>query len=94
MPRTFEVEVPESVLSNYELNNNIPSLLNQLLGKFDKRLENVSEIASESRYSLADTLEMRVEHQGDTTECWGFSLLKSMETNIALKEGNEELENF
>ena len=94
MPRTFEVEVPESVLSNYELNNNIPSLLNQLLGKFDKRLENISEIASESRYSLADTLEMRVEHQGDTTECWGFSLLKSMETNIALKEGNEELENF
>ena len=94
MPRTFDVDVPQSILSNYESKNNIPRLLNQLLGNMDKKLENISEISDYSKYNLADTLEMRVEHQGNTTECWGFSLLKSMETNIALKEGETVLEDF
>jgi len=94
MPRAFDVEIPDSVLSSYELNNNIPSILNQLLGKVDKKLDNVSALASDERYLLSDDLNMRIEHQGETTECWAFSLLKSMETNIALKEGVSELENF
>lgn len=93
MPQTSFSEVPDSILNKYKLDS-IPSLLNTLLGSENNKLENVSSIVSDSRYNLADKMNMRVEHQGNTTECWAFSTIKAMETNIALLSGNSELRNF
>lgn len=93
MPNTFDIDVPDSILSSYEINK-VPSMLNQLLGNVDTSLDNVSAAITDSRYNIADNLNMRVEHQGSTTECWAFSLLKSVETNIALTSGVTELSDF
>ena len=79
MPATHVVNMPESVISKYTTEI-VPNLLNDLCtnvsGIVD--LENVSATASSSRYNMADTMKIRVEHQGSTTECWAFSILKSM----------------
>ena len=47
-----------------------------------------------SRFSLQDVLNLRVENQGTTNECWAFSTIKSLETNIALKSNERNLQNF
>ena len=93
MPQTNYSEVPDSILSKYKLNA-VPSLLNTLLGSENNKLENVSAAVSDSRYNLADKMNMRVEHQGNTTECWAFSTIKAMETNIALLSGSSEMKDF
>ena len=93
LPRTYDVDVPESVL-NYYKTNNLPQIIKQLLGNTSNSLEDVQEIVESSRFNLADKLNLRVENQGNTTECWAFSLLKSMETNIALSRNEKEIENF
>lgn len=93
MPRTYDVEIPDSILSKYEVNTAIPSVLNQLLGNIESPLDNIGSV-NDSKFNLADEMNIRVEHQGSTTECWAFSLLKSVETNIALEEGLKDLEDF
>jgi C1A family cysteine protease len=94
MPSTYSVSAPESILSKYEINC-VPSLLNSLLGNVNADINNnVSATVSDTKYNLADVLNMRVEHQGSTSECWAFSLIKSMETNIALTSGETELKDF
>ena len=95
MPQTNYSEVPDNILSKYEINK-VPNLLDELVsGKSrEKSLDNVSSVVSNSRYNIADRLNMRVEHQGITTECWAFATLKSMETNIALTSGQTELKDF
>lgn len=45
-------------------------------------------------FSLADKINLRIENQGASNACWAFSLLKSLETNIALENNEKELENF
>lgn len=92
MPQTNSSQIPESILNKYEFEN-VPYLVNSLLGNDRISLESVSAV-SDSRYSLADKLNLRVEHQGTTTECWAFSTLKSMETNIAITEGVSSIRNF
>ena len=91
IPRTYDVEVPEYVLSNYETNN-LPRILNQLLDK--KYLGAIDASVGDTRFNLADHMNIRVEDQGITSECWAFSLLKSMETNIALRSGKTEIDDF
>ena len=49
---------------------------------------------SDAKYNLKDHLNLRVENQGSTSECWAFSTLKSMETNIAKRTGTRDLLNF
>lgn len=94
MPRTYDVEIPDSVLSKYELDTNtIPRVLDQLLGKIENPLTNVG-CSNHTSLNLADQMNIRVEHQQNTTQCWAFSLLKSVETNIALKGGLTDLEDF
>lgn len=93
MPQTNSAQVPENVLNKYELEN-VPYLVNSLLGKKVGEFGNVSAAVYDSKYSLADVLNLRVEHQGRTTECWAFSTLKSMETNIAIENGIKDIANF
>lgn len=95
MPATHVVNMPESIISEYtteEIPNLLADLCTNVSGIID--LENVSATASSRRFNMADTLKVRVEHQGTTTQCWAFSILKSMETNIALTTGNRALGNF
>lgn len=95
LPTTFSVSMPESVLNEYEVEK-VPNLLTDLFSSVGKLadLDQVSATANSSRYNIADSLKMRVEHQGNTTECWAFSILKSMETNIAITSGNRSLSDF
>lgn len=94
MPRAYDVEIPDSILSEYEYEyNGMPKVLNQLLGKTSNPFSNVGN-AKDSRFNLAEELNLRVEHQGTTTECWAFSLLKSVETSQALQEGNKDIGNL
>ena len=52
------------------------------------------DLIIDERFSLRDKMNLRVENQGITNECWAFSLIKSLETNIALKNNVSELGNF
>lgn len=94
MPNTYIPDVSDKILSKYEVRKT-PFLVSSLLGKTRASLTpNVSATANQSQYSLAEDLDIRVENQGITSECWAFSLIKSMETNIALTNQTRELENF
>lgn len=94
MPNTYIPDVTEEVLARYDAKKT-PRLVSSLLGKTRISLdENVSATSTQSRYSLTDDLNLRVEHQGSTSECWAFSLLKAMETNIAINTQTRELRNF
>lgn len=92
MPRTFEIEVPESILNNNV--NKMPILNNQLLRSATSIFNNVSATTSDSKYNLANRLNLRVEDQKSTTECWAFSLLKSTETNNALQNKTSTIPNY
>ena len=84
MPSTYIEDASSDILARYEVKQT-PKLVSSLLGKNRVALENnVSATSTQSRYSLVDDLDMRVEHQGLTSECWAFSLIKVMETNIAI----------
>lgn len=91
-PNSYSREIPESILSKYQYEDNY-NLVGSLTKCSNQSLRNVSA-ASDSKFSLADELNMRIDNQGTTNECWAVSILKSMETNIALKSGEKELKNF
>lgn len=94
MPSTYIEDASSDILARYEVKQT-PKLVSSLLGKNRVALENnVSATSTQSRYSLVDDLDMRVEHQGLTSECWAFSLIKVMETNIAISTQSRELKNF
>ena len=92
IPRTYDVEIPENILNKYDYDSR-PQVLNQLLGNSVNPLAEVGSV-HDSRFNLAENLNLRVEHQQNTTECWAFSLLKAVETNKALQSGVREIENF
>ena len=94
MPSTYIEDASSDILARHEVKQT-PKLVSSLLGKNRVALENnVSATSTQSRYSLVDDLDMRVEHQGLTSECWAFSLIKVMETNIAISTQARELKNF
>lgn len=85
MPKTFNANVPDSILNEYKIEENRnPSLRNAFLVKAFN-LEPVSELSESARYNLAEQIPMRVKHQGSTSECWAFTLYSCMESNIAIK---------
>lgn len=92
-PQTLSVDGTSYILdSNQE--KNVPSVLSSLLGKTSPELNRVKALASQSKYNLADDLNIRVEHQGTTGECWNFSTIKSLETNEALRSNSKELNDY
>lgn len=94
MPNTYVADASDDILAKYEVKQT-PKLVSSLLGKTRIALEdNVAATSTQSRYSLVDDLDMRVEHQGRTSECWAFSLIKAMETNMAITTQSRELKNF
>lgn len=91
MPNPTSVDAPDSILSKYEIEK--PNLVGAITQNRDVSFYNVSA-ASDSKFSLKDKINLRVENQGVTNECWAFSVIKSMETNIALTSGVTELKDF
>lgn len=94
MPQTLYGEAPSEVLEKYKVIGKTPSLMSMLLLNGNMRLGTSLEDISSSSYSLNDKLDLRVENQGGTTECWAFSSIKALETNLALSTGTRTLENF
>lgn len=41
---------------------------------------------SSASYNLNNTIDVEVKNQGSTNQCWAFSMLSSLETNLALTE--------
>lgn len=94
MPNTYVADASDELLAKYEVKQT-PKLVSSLLGKTRAALEDtVSATSTQSRYSLVDDLDMRVEHQGTTSECWAFSLMKAMETNMAITTQSRQLKDF
>ncbi len=94
MPQTVFGEAPEEILEKYDFSTDTPRVISLLLDNNKNNLENVSASISQPTYSLNEKLNLRVENQGRTTECWAFSALKSLETNIAINSNTRNLLNF
>ncbi len=98
MPNPNFIKVPDSVL-NKDLGNKVPSLLNELKGNFGIKkqkdvLKDIEAAYLDDYYHLNKQVNLRVENQKTTYECWAFSMLKSFETNIAIRNNTKELSNF
>lgn len=94
MPQTLYGEAPSEVLEKHKVIGKTPSLMSMLLLNSNMRLGATLEDVSQATYNLKDKLDIRVENQMGTTECWAFSSLKAVETNIALSKGTRTLEDF
>lgn len=92
MPNPNQVDIPNSVLSKYKILEK-SNLVNGITPSIENGLIDVYS-ATDSRFTLSDKMKIRVENQGVTNECWAFSVLKSLETDIALKSGVTELKDF
>ncbi len=93
MPQPYSIEIPEEILEEYE-DRSTPNFIGSLLKSNETNFNTVSASSSDARFTLSNKLNIRVEHQGSTNECWAFSTIKSLETNIALKSGVTELKDF
>lgn len=94
MPNTYVADATDNVLAKYEVKKT-PMLVSSLLGKARVSVDtNVAATATQSRYSLVDDIDIRIENQGATSECWAFSLMKTMETNIAISTQSRKLKDF
>lgn len=82
MPGTFAIEFPENA---YKLESNQST---NILKTFVQIKNNLgSSKAKLEKYNLIEDIEIEVKNQGITSQCWAFSTLSSMETNLALTKG-------
>ena len=88
MPRTYGIEVPETILNNAG-DNYLGSILENK-GANVLKLKNVSAAATDSRYNLAEHINIRIKNQMLTSECWAFALISSLESNNLIREGKTE----
>ena len=98
IPKTYSTTIPKSVCKS-ENEKKIPNMVNALIENFNIECERniLNDIESaylDSTYHIGNTLNLRVENQGITTQCWAFSMLKSLETNHALRNNVKEIMNF
>ena len=82
MPKSYDYEIPENILKKYSIDKNIPHILLNLLGVQNTKLQNISASYTDSSYNLANELNIKINNQGITNECWAISILTSMETNV------------
>ena len=82
MPDIYSIELPSDI---YDLNvketKNILMTFKQINNKLG------SQKAQLDRYSLVEDITVNVKNQENTGQCWAFSTLSVMETNIALTKG-------
>ncbi len=94
MPQTVFGEAPSEILEKYNFSTETPRFISLFLENGKNNLENVSAQISQSEYSLNEKMNLRVENQKSTSECWAFSALKSLETSIAIDNNSRNLLNF
>ena len=100
MPSVSSPDIPESIINQYKkkntsvMSNYIETARNFWVKGLGLDLNYVGASVSDSRFNLADYMQIRVENQGSTAECWAFSTIKALETNMALKYGENSLRDF
>lgn len=96
IPKTYSAELPDSILEEYTIEEQAPSILRDLIlgNSVGNKLEEVSASVSDSYFNLSNYMNITVKNQQSTNLCWAFAMLSSLETNIALTSGSTELPDF
>lgn len=82
LPEMFSIEIPENI---YSLEENDDTNILEIFKKVKNRLG--SKKSDLEEYNLLEDIDVYVKNQGITGQCWAFSILSSMETNLALTKG-------
>ena len=85
MPSIYSVKIPDDYIEK-NTNKEEKGFFN-----FIKKIFGIGTV-KESRYVLSDYINLEVKNQMQTSSCWAFSILSSMETNMALR--NNEYKQF
>lgn len=94
LPNTYTAELPETLVKEFT-KDDMPSILKEMKNRRDNfSLENLSASYNDSRYSLKDDINIDIKNQGITNECWAFSAISSLETNLCLAQKQEESVRF
>lgn len=97
MPKLYTLDIPKGIAEENEENKETNGIREQILnGSFEKSSK-AALVGNNgydlSRYNLNDerNVNVKVKHQGETSECWAFSMTSVLETNLALtKSINKE----
>lgn len=88
MPRMFTTTIAEETLEDY--NKKPISYRFQVLTRAisEKWYSSLTKAATYNQptYHLKDDIKVNVKHQGTTNECWAFSTVTMLETNLALQK--------
>lgn len=94
MPSTYNVELSEELVAEFT-KDSVPSILSDLkIRKTNFSLDNVSATYNSSSYNLNEDIKVAIKNQWTTNECWAFSTISSLETNIGLSKKQEETARF
>ena len=88
MPRTYGVEAPDTILNGIS-EEYVGSILENR-GSNILKLKTVSASATDSRYNLAEHINIRIKNQMLTSECWAFALISSLESNNLINTGKTD----
>ena len=84
LPKLYEVPIPNN---NYELEKNENT---NLIKTFNLLKNKAKSEALNEKFDLKDKIEIEVKNQYMTNQCWAFSTLSSMETNLLITKGEKE----
>ena len=94
MPNTYNADLTDELIANFT-KINTPSILNEISNRKDNfSLENMSAVYTDSSYNLNNDTKVTVKNQMNTNECWAFSAISSLETNLSLTKQLQEITNF
>ena len=77
IPSIYSINVPDKYFEENINKENFWDFFKRLIG-LEKKVE--------SKYILSQDIDISVKNQGITNACWAFSILSSMETNMALRK--------
>lgn len=85
LPEICAIEIPKK-------SNKLDFKESKNILKFFKEFENTlgSKKSELEKYSLIEDIDVKIKNQGITGQCWAFSVLSSMEANIALNKNIEK----
>lgn len=94
IPSTYVAEMPDELVQEFT-KDNMPSILNELNNrKLNFSLQNMSASYSDDSYNLTEDIKIDIKNQGITNQCWAFSAISSLETNLSLSQKLEEVVRF
>lgn len=92
IPNLYAGTVDEEALENYEkkaISYNLKALTRNISEDwYDALVGNASY--NQPKYNLNTDVNVKVKNQGGTNECWAFSTVTMLETNLALLKGAEK----